>query len=48
MREKQGDVALAQQIESMRQDIDNPLLHLALRMGPLLGDADLEDDLDLF
>jgi tetratricopeptide (TPR) repeat protein len=45
---RQGDVALAQQIESMRQDIDNPLLHLALRMGPLLGDDDLDDDLDLF
>ena len=45
---RQGDVALAQQIESMRQDIDNPLLHLALRMGPLLGDDDLDDDFDLF
>jgi tetratricopeptide (TPR) repeat protein len=44
---RQGDVALAQQIESMRQDIDNPLLHLALRMGPLFGDDDRDDDLDL-
>jgi hypothetical protein len=31
----------------MRQDIDNPLLHLALRMGPLFGDDDRDDDLDL-
>jgi tetratricopeptide (TPR) repeat protein len=44
---RHGDVALAQQIESMRQDIDSPLLHLALRMGPLLGDDDL-DDIALF
>ena len=43
---RQGDVALAQQIESMRQDIDNPLLPFALRMGSLFGDEDLDEDLD--
>ena len=34
----------------MRQDVDNPLLQFALRMGPLFDedDDDLDDDLDLF
>jgi len=38
-----GNSALAQEIDDLRRDIDNPMLGYLLRMGPLLGDLDLDD-----
>ena len=38
-----GNAALAQEIDDLRRDIDNPMLGYLLRLGPLLGDLDLDD-----
>lgn len=42
---KQGNQELAQQAESMRREIDNPMFRTMIQMQGLMGDL---DDLDLF
>jgi tetratricopeptide (TPR) repeat protein len=44
---KQGNDMLAQQIEAMRQQVGSPFFRLALQVGPLLDDFDVDDE-DLF
>jgi len=41
---RQRDISLARDIEALRRQVGSPLLHLALRMGPLFDDLDLEDE----
>ncbi len=42
---KQGDAAMAQEIELLRQQVDSPLLPLMLSMGSPFGPSPDEDDL---
>ncbi len=45
---QQGDTAMAQEIQSLRREIDSPLFGMALQMGPFLDDFDEEGFDDFF
>ncbi len=45
---QQGDNAMAQEIQSLRQQIDSPFFGMALQMGPLFNDFDEEGFDDFF
>lgn len=42
---QQGNAGLAQEMETLRQEIDSPLLQLGMQLGSIFGDLDVDDEL---
>lgn len=40
---QQGNLQLAEEIQNLRREVDSPFFGMALQMGPLLDDLDIDD-----